>query len=209
MASMASIPNLIYSNNPFLVKKLFEIIDDKNKDIVRKTVLNVKYWYASMPEECKKILHKIIEGETFSIFNGTYISNVEYSHRMSSLYYGLYTTSNTGVDPHEARSYSEALNRKSLKSPKCPRGEEYSLIDHKNNFTFLVTTKEITLIDEFGSEIMKLNESDKHALLIYGTIRGVQQVKDNIAAWELMRYKETLKDKILELYDEPIQKKEA
>ena len=73
MSSMFVIPNLIYSGNPFLISRLYDIINESDKNLLRKTIMNVKYWYASMPDECKKILHTLIQNDTFKIRKGTHL----------------------------------------------------------------------------------------------------------------------------------------
>lgn len=199
MSSLFVIPNLIYSGNPFLLKRLHEVVGEQNKDLARKTVMNVKYWYASMPDECKKVLHTLIDNNTFTIRQGTFlrVSPSEAYKRGIRRAGGV-----IGAKSNEARSYSEAMERADLFSVSCGDGDEFSLIDTKNDFVFRVTTKTIALIDKVGNDIVVLNDNDKHALIIYGAIRGIQKVKENMDAWEKLRFQESLKDKILEVYND-------
>ena len=203
MSSMFVIPNLIYSGNPFLISRVYDIVNESDKNLLRKTIMNVKYWYASMPDECKKILHTLIQNDTFKIRKGTHLR----IHPSEVLKRGLYrpigvqSIKPTGINPHEARSYSEALERVDRHSISWTEGDEYSLIDTQNDFVFRVTTKTVSIIDPEGNDIVVLTVSEKHALIIYGAIRGIQKVKDNMEAWEKVRYQESLKDKILEVYN--------
>lgn len=205
MSSLFVIPNLIYSNNPFLIKRLHDVVEEQNHNTIRKTLINVKYWYSSMPEECKKILHAVIANNVFDIFNGTYL-RISLSRR--SLY-DIDLPSRNSVNPHEARTYSEALEKKHLQSIECRSGAEYSLIDNKNGFVFLVTTKKVSIIDDVGNDIVVLNSNEKHALLIYGAIKGIQKIKENMKALETLRKQESLKEKILEVYNVVSNEKKA
>lgn len=216
MSSLFVIPNLIYSGNPFLLKRLHEVVGEQNKDLARKTVMNVKYWYASMPDECKKVLHTLIDNNTFTIRQGTFLRvspseaykrglHAQRSYDVTDVrgVGGIRRSGGIiGVKSNEARSYSEAMERADLFSVSCGDGDEFSLIDTKNDFVFRVTTKTIALIDKVGNDIVVLNDNDKHALIIYGAIRGIQKVKENMDAWEKLRFQESLKDKILEVYND-------
>lgn len=205
MSSLYVIPNLIYSGNPFLIKRLHDVVDESDMNLARKTIMNVKYWYASMPEECKKILHAIIANDTFTIKQGTFLRvspSEAYKRGLHSAYQPMGVQGiRTGINPHEARSYSEAMEKSNLLSVSCAQGDEYSLVDAKNDFVFRVTTKKVTVIDKVGNDVVELNDNEKHALIIYGAIRGIQKIKDNMDAWEKLRYQESLKDKILEVYN--------
>lgn len=206
MSSLYVIPNLIFSGNPFLIKRLHDVVDEPNMSLARKTIMNVKYWYSSMPEECKKILHAVITNDTFTIKQGTFLRvspSEAYKRGVHGGYQpiGLQGLRGGGINPHEARSYSEAMEKSNLLSVACAQGDEYSLVDTKNDFVFKVTTKKITVIDKVGNDVVELNDNEKHALIIYGAIRGLQKIKDNMDAWEKLRYQESLKDKILEVYN--------
>lgn len=204
MSSLFVIPNLIYSENPFLIKRLHDVVDEPNKNLARKTIMNVKYWYSSMPEECKKILHAVISNDVFQIRQGTFLRispSEAYKRGLGSYSHIGVQGIRSGSNPHEARSYSEAMEKTKLLSVSCAAGDEYSLIDTKNDFVFRVTTKKVTIIDKVGNDVVELNECEKHALIIYGAIRGIQKIKENMDAWEKLRYQESLKDKILEVYN--------
>lgn len=210
MSSLFVIPNLIYSGNPFLIKRLHEIVDENNKNLIRKTIMNVKYWYSSMPEECKVLLHKIVENVTFSIVTGTYyrVSPSEaYKHAKTSpddLEYVLHNLPNSdihGNNSKNASSYSAVLCDAKNKVPLIPREDAFSLVDKTNDMVFRVSTHKVSLIDKYGNDILELNTKPQHSLIIYGAIRGIQKVKENMDSWEKLRYRESLKDKILEVYN--------
>lgn len=210
MAKTYVIPNLIFSENPFLVKKIFEVVGEKS-DSVRKTAINVKYWYSSMPEQCKIILHKVIGNETFRIRSGTFLrvspadaykyaesrrsarakSSVALMEEMLSRLDGAY----------RAVTYNESMESVNLIPPDCDDGKEFSLIDTKNDFVFRVCTNFVSVIDENGNDIVVLNTAPQHALLIYGACKGVQEIKKNMDAWEQLRVQEELKDKIIAVYE--------
>lgn len=203
MESVLSVlPNMMYSENPFIVKKIFEYDGEReNNDDIRNMAMNIKYWYASMPLECKNIFDSLIKGDVFELYQGTFlrIREVLPAHR---LYNGWLAPngSSTAIEYGVARTISEAFENKKLKPPSTPVGKEYSLIDVKNNFVFKVTSREISLISEAGSTIMVLNEAPQHALLIYTTIRGVDIIEKNKAAWEEEQYKLSIKRQIRETY---------
>lgn len=206
MALLFSIPNLIYSGNPFLINRLHEIVDENNNNITRKTIMNVKYWYSSMPEECKKILQAVIDNDVFSVRKGTFlrVSPTEaYKRGLPHRNDGYVPIGVQGFSVHNprvAKSYSEALNDANLLSPTCEAGDEFSLVDSKNDFVFRITTKNVSLIDPVGNDIVVLNECEQHALIIYGAIRGLQIVQENIKAWEVRKFQSNMKDKIIQTY---------
>ncbi|EMX1382037.1 hypothetical protein AAGG91_002932 [Salmonella enterica] len=195
--------NMMYSDNPFVVKKIYEYDDDTNVDNIRKCAINIKYWYASMPEECKSIFHKVIENKTFSIHEGyTQIDLRNITHDIGLS--GLYPRYENG--PKKAKSYSEALNDKTLLCPDTPDYKKFMLYDDDNNFYFLVTMSKISLANADGSDIVVLNSEPRHALLIYCAIRGVKLIENNIREWEEKQKELELKRQIEETYN--VRKKE-
>lgn len=209
MSSLSTIPNILFSQNPFLKARLFDIIQCKSVDRIRKTAMNVKYWYASMPDECKSILHKVVHNETFRIHNGIYYNiqaTEQYRHGRSKRISTLDVPGFRNSSNPEALTLSEALDDGNLKSISCPEKSMYSLVDPTNNFVFLVSTKTISLIDDKGDDIVILNTCEQHALIIYAAIRGLEEVKQNILEFEQNKMRNNIKAKITEAYGVDFQK---
>lgn len=195
--------NMMYSDNPFIVKKIYEYDEQSNINNIRKCALNIKYWYASMPEECKSIFHKVIENKTFEIREGyTIVDMRNISHDIGLRH--LYPRQESG--PKKAKSYSEALNDKNLLCPDTPDYKKFMLYDEDNNFYFVVTMSKISLANADGSDIVVLNTEPRHALLIYCAIRGVKLIESNVREWEEKQKELELKRQIAETYN--VQKKE-
>lgn len=204
MSELSIISNILFSKNPFLVCKLHEYVGEHNKDKIRKTIINVKYWYSCMPEECKSIFLKIIENKVFTIHNGVYVSEfIGDMRKYQDIVFGSSIQKKTNV----ANSFSVAVESSKNKVPETQSGMEFTLVDNVNNFVFKSTTQELLLINKYGVKLLALTTCEQHSLLVYSAIRGLGIMAKNIAAIEKVIQEESLKTKILEAYDENTKKK--
>jgi len=199
---LSVIPNILYSNNPFLITRINDYIDNTEYK-VPKTIINVKYWYSSMSDECKSVFHKVVENKVFKIHKGIYLTvapdavlnSNPWDFEMKHLRHPLYKPS--GV----ASKFSDAINDKKLLIPTINSSNGFSLIDHENKFVFFVTTKGLWVIDEFGNKVLSLVTHEQHALIVYAAVRSIGIMEENIKAIDARREEEKLKLKIREAYN--------
>lgn len=200
MSELSSISNILYSNNPFLIKKISEYLDAEN-DKIRKTIINVKYWYSSMPDECKSIFLKVIENKVFTIHKGIYLTAAPNSVVDLLSRSPEYKSKKKVV----ASSFSDAIEIKDSQISIMENYGGFSLVDSVNNFVFFSTPYELNVLDKHGNQTLSLITHNQHALLVYAAIRGVSNMLNNIKKLEDMRAEDDLRNKILEVYN--VQKK--
>lgn len=181
---------VLYSSNPFAIKKIHDIVDTMSGDELRKEIINTKYIYSTMTEVQQEVFNRLARGE-FEVDRRSdarppvplsYETKVEYYHDTMNIF------------------------KREVIIPVNDNTKAWFVLDRKNNIAFLCKFSTITIepntVPREQSTIPTATFCDDFAIskLFYYTCEALSDKNSNKNRITLVQAQYELKDKLLEVY---------